>query len=202
MNIRYFEASPIPTEENKSPDTIWWLGGGIDLTPYYPQKSQIIGFHKGLKSHCDRYGIDYETYKKQCDEYFFLKHRGEARGVGGIFFDHLKDEPKSRSFSFVLQLGYQFQPIYAPILDANRDIEYTERQREFQLLRRSRYVEFNLVWDRGTKFGLQSEGRIESILMSLPMVAKWKYDYKPEEGSEEETTIKFYLQAQDWVNMD
>ena len=190
MNIRYFEAGDV-----------CWFGGGIDLTPYYPKREQVIEFHCALKAICDESHEDYALFKKTCDDYFFIRHRGEARGVGGVFFDHLR-ENAGQHFSFVRNLGQAFPNLYRPLILANCDIPYSDAQREFQLHRRSRYVEFNLVYDRGTLFGLQSQGRIESILMSMPAVAHWKYDWKPEPGTPEAELTDFYLKPQDWVAMD
>jgi len=196
MNIRYFESGES-----------WWFGGGIDLTPYYPIADQVIQFHKTLKEVCERNGHDYSAYKKVCDGYFFIQHRGEMRGVSGIFFDHLTTsdkqlKTKEQLWTFVRDLGTTFTSIYGPFIEKSRQaLPYTPSQREFQLIRRSRYVEFNLVYDRGTKFGLQSEGRAESILMSLPAVAIWKYNWKPIPKSAEDILITFYLKPQDWVNM-
>ena len=195
MNIRYF------ITQGK-----WWFGGGIDLTPYYPQRNQVIAFHKTMRDVCERHDQPYEKFKKTCDTYFFLPHREEARGVGGIFFDQLNTTTCSQSaqslFEFVCDLGMSFIDLYRPFLQDNLSLSYTEAQREFQLIRRARYVEFNLLWDRGTKFGIQSSGRTESILMSMPATAIWKYDYKPPADSEEEKIVQFYFQAQDWVNME
>lgn len=189
MNIRYFEAGDVS-----------WFGGGIDLTPCYPEKDQIIQFHRTLKEVCDRSGHDYAKDKATCDEYFYLPHRDETRGVGGIFFDHLQDD-HDKNFQYALNLGHAFRDLYAPFITANRDREYTQAQRDFLLYRRGRYVEFNLVYDRGTIFGLQSKGRIESILMSLPATAHWAYDYHPEPGTPEHALTDFYLKPQDWLNM-
>ena len=190
MNIRYFEAGDVA-----------WFGGGIDLTPCYPVKDQIINFHQTLKGVCDRSGHDYAKDKATCDDYFYLPHRDETRGVGGIFFDHLQGDLDTH-FDYAKNLGYAFKDLYRPFIESNRDQEYTEDQRNFLLYRRGRYVEFNLVYDRGTIFGLQSKGRIESILMSLPATAHWAYDYRPEPGTPEHTLTDFYLKPQDWVNMD
>jgi len=197
MNIRYFESGDA-----------WWFGGGVDLTPYYIEPGFVIAFHKAIKNVCDRNGHDYNFYKKTCDDYFTIKHRNEMRGVGGIFFDHLTTsdkQPKSKEelWNFIKDLGYSFIEFYRPFIQKKRQgLFYTEAQREFQLLRRARYTEFNLVYDRGTKFGLQSEGRIESILMSLPAVAKWKYNWKPAPGSEEEHLTNFFLKPQNWVQLN
>ena len=194
MNIRYFESG-----------SVWWFGGGIDLTPYYPQFEQTKNFHTTLRDLCDTHKQPYDEYKKICDDYFTLKHRKEMRGVGGIFFENLSEKSAQWSateiFDFVIGLGLTFKSLYGPFLD-NAALPYTEAQREYQLWRRSRYVEFNLLWDRGTKFGIESEGRTESILMSLPTTAKWYYDYVPHENSVEHIVQSFYLQPQDWVNLN
>ena len=194
MNVRYFESGEK-----------WWFGGGIDLTPYYPRFEQVKAFHLGLKSVCDAHQHPYEEYKKICDGYFTLKHRKEMRGVGGIFFDQLKADKftKAQLCEFVIALGMSFTSLYEPFfLEGNLAMEWTAAQREYQLWRRSRYVEFNLLLDRGTKFGIESEGRTESILMSLPTIAKWYYDYFPTEGTVEGIVNRFYLQPKDWVNLE
>lgn len=189
MNIRYFEAGDV-----------WWFGGGIDVTPYYPVLAQVVEFHQTLKNVCDAHGEDYEKHKKACDEYFYVRHRKEERGVGGLFFDHLRED-KDRHFAFVTALGMAFPDVYRPLIQTNRDREYSEEQRAFQLYRRSRYVEFNLVYDRGTLFGLQSNGRIESILMSLPATVNWRYNWSPEPGTPEFELTDFYLKPQNWLGM-
>ncbi len=189
MNIRYFEAGDM-----------WWFGGGIDLTPYYPVLAEVIEFHTALKAICDESGASYDAHKKACDEYFYLKHRGETRGVGGIFYDHLR-ENKQQHLDYCVNLGLAFPNLYRPFIEAHRNDAYEDAHREFQLYRRSRYVEFNLVYDRGTLFGLQSEGRTESILMSMPALAKWRYNWHPEPGTPEYELTDFYLKPQDWVNM-
>lgn len=189
MNIRYFEAGDL-----------WWFGGGIDLTPYYPVLDEVVQFHQGVKDVCDKSGEEYAKHKQACDEYFFLKHRQETRGVGGIFYDHLRDD-KEKAFNFCLNLGNAFPSLYVPFIDAHRDDAYTDAQREFQLYRRGRYVEFNLVYDRGTIFGLQSQGRTESILMSLPATANWRYDWSPEPGSPEAELTDFYLKPREWLSL-
>ena len=189
MNIRYFEAGEL-----------WWFGGGVDVTPVYPVKAQVIAFHKQLQSFCESHGEPYDFHKKTCDEYFLLPHRGETRGVGGLFVDHLRHD-RDTNFAFIRDLGLLFTDLYAPFIDENRDKPYTKEQRDFQLYRRSRYVEFNLVYDRGTKFGLQSGGRTESILMSLPAVATWRYNWKPEPNTPEAELTDYYLKPQDWANM-
>lgn len=189
MNIRYFEAGDVS-----------WFGGGIDVTPTYPKREEVMAYHHTLKGVCEKSGHDYAKDKATCDEYFYLKHRDETRGVGGVFFDHLQSDMDSH-FEYVRDLGMAFPELYGPFITANRDGEYTDAQRDFQLYRRGRYVEFNLVYDRGTLFGLQSQGRIESILMSLPATAKWKYDYHPEPDTPEAELTEFYLKPQDWVGM-
>jgi len=197
MNIRYFEAGDLKNDDVK----VWWFGGGIDLTPTYPKFSHIIDFHKLMQEVCLNHGQDYTKFKKTCDEYFYLPHRKECRGVGGIFFDHLReDKPKQELWAFVRGLGMKFIELYGPFLK-NFDLEYTPEQRQFQLWRRSRYVEFNLLWDRGTKFGIQSNGRIESILMTMPKTACWMYSHTPQPGTAESNLVNLYLKPQDWVNL-
>ncbi|MEM8639220.1 MAG: oxygen-dependent coproporphyrinogen oxidase [Cyanobacteria bacterium P01_G01_bin.54] len=216
LNYRYFEAGPV-----------WWFGGGIDLTPYYPFAADAQHFHQTLKAACDRHHSEYyNVFKPWCDEYFYLKHRQETRGIGGIFFDyqdgqgklyrgHNPDqnasqysrrlgpiEPRSweQLFAFVQDCGQSFLAAYVPIAKRRQDLDYGERERDFQLYRRGRYVEFNLVYDRGTIFGLQTNGRTESILMSLPPLVRWEYGYQPEAGTPEEQLYKIFLKPQDWVN--
>ncbi|HKQ77169.1 MAG TPA: oxygen-dependent coproporphyrinogen oxidase [Blastocatellia bacterium] len=175
-----------------------WFGGGSDLTPYYPFREDARHFHRSFKEACDKHDPDYyPRFKKWCDEYFFLKHRGETRGVGGIFFDYLQGD-MDRLFAFVKDAGAAFLQAYLPIVELRRDHDYGEREREFQLIRRGRYVEFNLVYDRGTIFGLETRGRTESILMSLPPLARWVYDYKPEPGTAEAEAWT-YFKPQDWL---
>ena len=194
-----------------------WFGGGTDLTPYYPYLEDVIHFHRTLKTACDEFGPDfYPRFKKWCDEYFFLKHRNESRGVGGIFFDYLTgeraDEPAGQGervmtdergiefiFEFVQRISRSFLPAYLPIADRRISELYTEREREFQLIRRGRYVEFNLVYDRGTHFGLQTRGRTESILMSLPPLVRWVYDYQPQPGTREAEASEFF-HPRDWLS--
>lgn len=188
MNIRYFETDA----------GTWWFGGGIDLTPIYVLEEDVRFFHDTLKATCDKYQNDlYPKYKKWADEYFYIPHRKETRGVGGIFFDHLNDKntsfSKEQLFSFVVDVGKTFAPTYAFIVNKHKSEPFTENEKQWQLLRRGRYVEFNLVYDRGTKFGLETGGRIESILMSLPKEVNWLYNFIPEKGSAEEQTLK-YLQ--------
>lgn len=216
LNYRYFEAGPV-----------WWFGGGIDLTPYYPFVEDVVHFHTTLKQACDIHHVGYyPVFKAWCDEYFYLKHRQETRGVGGLFFDYqdgregalyrgpdakgaaaqqsqqLGDQP-SRSwedlFAFVEDCGHSFLPAYVPIVERRHSTEYGDRQRNFQLYRRGRYVEFNLVYDRGTIFGLQTNGRTESILMSLPPLVRWEYDYKPELDTPEAELYTTFLKPQNWA---
>lgn len=187
MNIRYFEMSSGES----------WFGGGIDLTPHYVRPQQADLFHQQMKNVCDRFSSEYyPKFSKWADDYFLIRHRNETRGIGGIFFDHLKPESESHKqsiFDFVCAVGRTFVPAYAEQVAPNRNLPYGEREVKWQHLRRGRYVEFNLVYDRGTKFGLETNGRIESILMSLPETASWLYNYQPEPGSDEEKTLK-YLQ--------
>ena len=216
LNYRYFEAGPV-----------WWFGGGADLTPYYPFAEDAAHFHQTLKKACDAHHQEYyPVFKKWCDEYFYLKHRQETRGVGGLFFDYQdgrgllyrgpnKDgeaakysneigAPSQRSweelFAFVQECGKAFLPAYLPIVERRKDTEYGDRERNFQLYRRGRYVEFNLVYDRGTIFGLQTNGRTESILMSLPPLVRWEYCYQPEPSSPEAELYKTFLKPQNWAN--
>ncbi|MBS0015569.1 MAG: oxygen-dependent coproporphyrinogen oxidase [Arthrospira sp. SH-MAG29] len=216
LNYRYFEAGPV-----------WWFGGGADLTPYYPFAEDAAHFHKTLKEACDRHHSEYyPVFKRWCDEYFHLTHRNEARGIGGIFFDYQGGEgllyrgpyteseaaiysdrmgaPESRDwealFSLIQDCGKSFLPSYGPIVERRNSIEYGDRERNFQLYRRGRYVEFNLVYDRGTIFGLQTKGRTESILMSLPPLVRWEYGYQPEAGTPEAELYETFLKPQDWSN--
>lgn len=177
----------------------WWFGGGSDLTPYYPYREDVVHFHRTWKTVCDRHApqVDYAKLKKWCDEYFYLPHRNEHRGVGGIFFDYLEGD-FDRLFAFVRDAGSAFLDSYLPIVSRRRSDPYSEAQREFQLIRRGRYVEFNLLYDRGTIFGLKTGGRIESILMSLPPLVRWTYDYDPAPGSREAELFEF-LKPRDWA---
>lgn len=215
LNYRYFEAGPV-----------WWFGGGIDLTPYYPFKEDVVHFHQTMKAACDKHHAEYyPTFKAWCDEYFYLKHRQETRGVGGIFFDYqdglgrlyrgphpdkaaavhsnqVGDLPQrnwEELFAFATDCGNAFLPAYVPIAEKRRETEYGERERNFQLYRRGRYVEFNLVYDRGTIFGLQTNGRTESILMSLPPLVRWEYGYTPEPDTPEAELYEVYLKPQNWA---
>ena len=193
-NFRFFCA------EADDGEPVWWFGGGFDLTPYYPFLEDVLNWHRMARDACSEFGDEvYHKYKKWCDEYFFLKHRNETRGVGGLFFDDLNNWKFDRCFAFTQAIGDQFLPAYLPIVDARKEHPYGERQREFQLYRRGRYVEFNMIYDRGTLFGLQSGGRTESILMSLPPRVRWEYDWQPEAGSPEEKLYKDYLVARDWL---
>lgn len=216
LNYRYFEAGPV-----------WWFGGGADMTPYYPFAEDAAHFHTTLKQACDRHHREYyPVFKHWCDEYFHLKHRQESRGIGGIFFDYQGGEgelyrgphpdgnaaaysreigaPQMRDweqlFAFVQECGRAFLPAYSPIVERRRSIEYGEHERNFQLYRRGRYVEFNLVYDRGTIFGLQTNGRTESILMSLPPLVRWEYGYQPQAGTPEAELYETFLKPQDWAN--
>jgi len=191
-NFRFFTAG----ERNP----VWWFGGGFDLTPYYPFRDDVVHWHTVAKSICDPFGEDlYARYKQWCDEYFYLKHREEPRGVGGLFFDDVNEMGFDRSFEFVRAAGDNFLHAYRPIVEKRKSHRYGDRQREFQQYRRGRYVEFNLLYDRGTLFGLQSGGRTESILMSLPPTVRWAYNWTPEAGSPEEVLYTDYLRAQDWL---
>jgi coproporphyrinogen III oxidase len=216
LNYRYFEAGPV-----------WWFGGGSDLTPYYPFAEDAAHFHSILKQACDTHHPDYyQVFKHWCDEYFYLKHRQETRGVGGLFFDYqdgqgqlyhgpYSDTPSAiysnqigtpaprtweEVFAFVHSCGKTFEPSYVPIVERRRSMEYGDRERNFQMYRRGRYVEFNLVYDRGTIFGLQTNGRTESILMSLPPLVRWEYGYKPEPNTPEAELYETFLKPQNWVN--
>ncbi|MFW2440567.1 MAG: oxygen-dependent coproporphyrinogen oxidase [Arenicellales bacterium] len=193
-NIRFFMA------EKEGEDTIWWFGGGFDLTPYYGYEEDCIHWHQQAKAACEVLGDDaYPRYKKWCDEYFFLRHRDEPRGVGGLFFDDLSEPGFEPSFAFIRSVGDHYLKGYLPIVERRKDRQYSDRQRDFQLYRRGRYVEFNLVFDRGTLFGLQSGGRTESILMSLPPLVKWRYNWQPEPGSEEAELYEVYLKPREWL---
>ena len=197
MNVRCFVA----TREGEAP--VWWFGGGMDLTPYYGFAEDCVHFHRSCKEALDPFGEDvHARYKKWCDEYFFLKHRNEPRGVGGIFFDDLHDDGEGgfeRCFALTRSVGDNFANAYLPICAKRRDSAYGERERDFQAYRRGRYVEFNLVWDRGTLFGLQSGGRTEAILMSMPPIVKWRYDWHPAPGSAEAQLYSDFLPPRDWI---
>jgi coproporphyrinogen III oxidase len=178
----------------------WWFGGGFDLTPYYPFEEDVLHWHRTAKAACEPFGEDlYDRYKKWCDEYFFLKHRNETRGVGGLFFDDVNEPGFERCFEFLRSSGDSFLPAYVPIVRKRKDHPFGERQREFQMYRRGRYVEFNLIYDRGTLFGLQSGGHTESILMSLPPRVRWRYNWQPEAGSPEAQLYADFLHPRDWL---
>jgi coproporphyrinogen III oxidase len=192
-NVRFFMA------EKPGMAPVWWFGGGFDLTPFYAFDDDVLHWHRIAKRACDPFGADvYTRYKAECDKYFFLKHRNETRGIGGLFFDDLNHMGFERSFAFQQSVGDHFVQAYLPIVERRKDMPYGEHERQFQLYRRGRYVEFNLVYDRGTLFGLQSNGRTESILMSMPPLVRWEYDYKPDPGSAEARLIE-YLKPRDWL---
>ena len=181
--------------------TIWWFGGGFDLTPYYPFKEDVLFWHETAKAACDPFGAEvYANYKKWCDEYFFLTHRNETRGVGGLFFDDLNEGGFETCFAFMQSVGSSYIKAYLPLVQKRKAMPYGERERDFQLYRRGRYVEFNLVYDRGTLFGLQSGGRTESILMSLPPVVNWRYNWQPQAGTPEAELYDIYLKPQNWLS--
>ncbi|NWG32143.1 MAG: oxygen-dependent coproporphyrinogen oxidase [Rhodocyclaceae bacterium] len=189
-----------PARGAKGGGPIWWFGGGMDLTPYYGFAEDCVHFHRTCRDALAPFGADvHARYKRWCDEYFFLKHRNEPRGIGGIFFDDLNEGGFERCFALTQSVGDHFLAAYLPICAKRRDTPYTDRERDFQLYRRGRYVEFNLVWDRGTLFGLQSGGRTEAILMSLPPLVKWRYDWRPEPGSPEEKLYTDFLPPRDWL---
>jgi coproporphyrinogen III oxidase len=196
-NFRFFVA------EREDAEPVWWFGGGFDLTPYYPFRDDVLHWHRAARDACAGFGEDaYARFKAWCDEYFYLKHRNEARGVGGLFFDDLNEGGFDHCFEFVKRAAYHFLPGYLPIVVARRDHPFGEREREFQLYRRGRYVEFNLLYDRGTLFGIQSGGRTESILMSLPPRVRWEYNWQPEPGSREAELTDYYLVPRDWLAKD
>lgn len=202
LNVRCFIAAPRAGAAPDSPDgqPVWWFGGGMDLTPYYGVDDDAVHFHATCKSALAPFGADYHPrFKKACDQYFFLKHRGEARGIGGIFFDDFSELGFEQSFALTRSVGDAFLEAYLPIVRRNVDRPYTERERDFQAYRRGRYVEFNLVFDRGTLFGLQSGGRTESILVSMPPIVKWRYSWQPEPGSPEARLYEHFLPAREWV---
>lgn len=196
-NVRFFIA------EKAGEAPVWWFGGGFDLTPYYGFEADAEHWHRTAKAACDPFGEDvYPRYKQWCDDYFYLKHRDEPRGVGGLFFDDLNEGGFARSFAFLQGIGDSYLPAYLPIVQRRRDIDYGAREKDFQRYRRGRYVEFNLVYDRGTIFGLQSGGRTESILMSLPPEVSWRYDWHPEPGTEEARLYAVFLKPRDWLAGD
>ncbi|HUI99028.1 MAG TPA: oxygen-dependent coproporphyrinogen oxidase [Usitatibacter sp.] len=188
MNVRFFAAGET-----------WWFGGGMDLTPYYPFEEDCVHFHRANRDALAPFPGLHARFKKACDEYFFLRHRGEPRGIGGTFFDDFNELGFDRSFEVMRAVGDAFLPAYVPIVEKRRDAKYGERERDFQAYRRGRYVEFNLVWDRGTLFGLQSGGRAESILMSLPPLVKWRYDWKARAGTPEARLLEALIPPRDWA---
>jgi len=195
-NVRFFIA------EKEGEEPIWWFGGGYDLTPYYGFEEDVIFWHQTAKLACVPFGDDvYPRYKKWCDDYFLLKHRNEPRGVGGLFFDDLNEDGFEHCFNFMKSVGDSYTKAYLPIVKRRKDVAFGERERDFQLYRRGRYVEFNLVYDRGTLFGLQSGGRTESILMSLPPLVKWRYNWQPEAGSPEAELYDVFLKPRDWLDI-
>ena len=193
-NVRFF----IAQKEGEAP--IWWFGGGYDLTPYYGFEEDAVHWHQTAKNACDPFGVYvYPKLKTWCDDYFYLKHRNETRGAGGLFFDDLNEGGFEHCFNFLQSIGDSFTQAYVPIIERRKDTAFSERERDFQLYRRGRYVEFNLVYDRGTLFGLQSGGRTESILMSLPPLVKWRYNWQPEPGTDEARLYEVFLKPQDWL---
>jgi coproporphyrinogen III oxidase len=193
-NVRLFVAE----KEGEAP--VWWFGGGFDLTPCYPFREDVIAWHQSARAACEPFGEEvHAKYKKWCDEYFYLKHREEPRGVGGLFFDDLNEWDFDTCFAFLRSIGDAYIDAYTPIVARRKAMPWGERERDFQLYRRGRYVEFNLVYDRGTLFGLQSGGRTESILMSLPPLVKWRYDWSPEPGTPEADLYENYLRPRDWL---
>jgi coproporphyrinogen III oxidase len=194
MNVRFFIAS-----RNGESD-IWWFGGGMDLTPYYGFKEDVIHFHQTIKNSLDTFDDNlYPKFKKNCDEYFLLKHRNEPRGVGGIFFDDFNEKSFDHCFQITKSVGNNLTKAYLPIIQKRKEKKFTKKEKDFQLFRRSRYVEFNLLQDRGTLFGIQSKGRVESILMSMPPLVKWTYDWKPKKGSAEEKLYTDFLIKKNWI---
>lgn len=193
-NVRFFIA------EKEGAEPVWWFGGGYDLTPYYGNEADCIHWHQTAKQACSPFGEEiFPRFKAWCDDYFFLRHRQEARGVGGLFFDDFNEQGFDHSFALMRSIGDSFIPAYLPIVAARKSLPFGERERNFQLYRRGRYVEFNLVYDRGTLFGLQTGGRTESILMSLPPLVRWEYDYQPQPGSAEATLTEIFLPHRNWV---
>ena len=194
-NVRFFIA------EKPDADPVWWFGGGFDLTPYYGFDEDCVHWHQTARAACQPFGEEvYPRFKRWCDEYFFLKHRNEPRGIGGLFFDDLNEWGFEQCFAFMRSVGDHYIPAYRPLVSKRKATAYGERERDFQLYRRGRYVEFNLVYDRGTLFGLQSGGRTESILMSLPPLVKWRYDWQPASGTPEASLYERYLQPREWLD--
>ena len=195
-NVRFFIA------EKEGEEPVWWFGGGFDLTPYYGFEEDAVHWHKTARQACEPFGEHvYPRFKKWCDEYFFLKHRDEPRGIGGLFFDDFNELGFEDSFAFMRSIGDHYVPAYVPIVEKRKNHSYGERERDFQMYRRGRYVEFNLVYDRGTLFGLQTGGRTESILMSLPPIVKWRYDWRPQAGTAESELYEVYLKPRDWLTV-
>ncbi len=193
-NVRFFIA------EKEGEDPVWWFGGGYDLTPYYGNDEDCISWHQTAKNACDPFGENvYTDYKKWCDDYFYLKHRDEPRGVGGLFFDDLNQWGFDTCFAFLQSIGNSYCDAYVPIIERRKNISFDDKEKQFQLYRRGRYVEFNLVFDRGTLFGLQTGGRTESILMSLPPLVRWDYNWQPEQGSKEAKLTEYYLTGRNWL---
>jgi coproporphyrinogen III oxidase len=193
-NVRFFIADP----ESDSP--LWWFGGGYDLTPYYADEEDVIAWHQSAKAACDAFDPQYYArFKQWCDEYFYLQHRDEQRGVGGLFFDDFNEQGFTHAFGFMQSVGDSYLNAYQPILHKHKDKPYSDSERSFQAYRRGRYVEYNLLYDRGTMFGLQSNGRTESILMSLPPKVEWHYNYQAEKGSAEERLTEYFLKPRDWL---
>ena len=194
-NVRFFSA------ESEKGAPIWWFGGGFDLTPYYPFHADVLHWHRTAQAACEPFGDGiYRRYKKWCDDYFYLGHRGETRGIGGLFFDDLDEGGFDHCFAFMQSVGDHYLNAYRPIVARRKAVPYGERERDFQLYRRGRYVEFNLIYDRGTLFGLRSGGRTESILMSMPPLAKWRYHWQPEADTPEADLYTNYLHPRDWLN--
>ena len=193
-NVRFFIA------DKAGEEPVWWFGGGFDLTPYYGFEEDAVHWHRTARQACEPFGEHlYPRFKKWCDEYFFLKHRGEPRGIGGLFFDDFNELGFEDSFAFMRSIGDHYVPAYVPVAEKRKNHSYGEHERDFQMYRRGRYVEFNLVYDRGTLFGLQTGGRTESILMSLPPIVKWRYDWHPQAGSAEAELYEVYLKPRDWL---
>jgi coproporphyrinogen III oxidase len=193
-NVRFFIA------EKEGADPVWWFGGGYDLTPYYGNDADCKHWHQTAKDACQPFGEDiYPKYKKWCDDYFYLKHRNEPRGIGGLFFDDLNSPNFEQAFAFMQAVGNSYAKAYVPIIENRKNMPYGERERDFQLYRRGRYVEFNLVFDRGTLFGLQTGGRTESILMSLPPLVRWEYNWHPKPNTPESQLYEHYLKPQEWL---
>tara|TARA_R110002096_G_scaffold246654_8_gene438947 strand:+ start:17220 stop:18158 length:939 start_codon:yes stop_codon:yes gene_type:complete len=194
-NVRFFIA------EKAGEEPIWWFGGGFDLTPYYGFEEDAVHWHQQVKQACDPFGETvYDEYKKWCDDYFFIKHRDEPRGIGGLFFDDLNEGGFERCFELMKSVGNHYLPAYIPIVERRKNLPFSQKEKDFQCYRRGRYVEFNLVYDRGTLFGLQTGGRTESILMSLPPNVTWRYNWQPAANTEESRLYEVFLQPKDWLN--